>query len=309
MGNPIIAVGSSVGIRKEIVPGTPLVVDTWLDLISEELDYEPVLLDAPTPIGTRQNDADFMIVTHHDGKGSFTYRPRHADIGKMLELILGVLNGGMYSPIFTNTAIPSFSCAVGKGGQNTIKLGGCKVNTAEFVSEANKPLVVCINLLAMNGLRDAVLVTPVYTTVKATKPYLHGNMTMDATGHAFLGGAAGPACRKLTITINNNLDGDAFTNSTTRVLIPEGLFTVTGAMEIAYNATTKAFWTDMVAASKVKWSVTWSDGTNNFEVNLVTKITGKLPAISGPEVSWLELGFVGVADATDSDVITASVSD
>lgn len=313
MGNPVLGIGSSVGMKLETTPGTKIALTTgaaWLDLVSEGLDHIPVLHRIAPVVGNRQAHGDFEFVSHSDGSGNIVARVRGDYLAALCDFVLGDSAAGVYYPIVDDSAdLPTYTVEGVKGGQNNVRLVGCKCNTATFRSETNSPLQVELNVVAMSGERDAVdLATPSYTSWLATPPMMHGGMSFDATDEAWLGGASGPECRMIEWTLNNNLDIEGYTNSTDRKIIPVGLFEVTGSMEIPYNSVTKGFWAEMVAAAKVKFQVEYSDGSATLTVDFVVKLEGELPKIAGPENVWLTLNFHGVADATDVHAIEMTVA-
>lgn len=311
MSKPIIGISASVGFKVEAVPGTPISLTggQWLDIVSESLDYKPVLHSIDPAVGNRQKNADFEFISHHDGGGTVATRVYNAYADELMYLIFGELSGGYYQPILNNTELPTSTWEVDKAGANNLRLAGVKINTASFKSETNNPLELTLELLSMSGARDpGDLQAMDISGWRSTIPFIHNLMSFDATGHAFLGGADGPECRAIEFTINNNLDPEGWTNSQTRKIIPEGLFGVEGNMEIPYNSTTKGFWAEMVAASKVKFSIEYSNGANSLVFDFVVKLDGDLPGISGTEAMWLTLNFHGVADAVDAYCLRASLT-
>lgn len=313
MSKPVLGIASNVGFKLEGTPGDKesLTGGNWLDLVSETLNYKPVMATEETLTGSRQAQAELHFLSHNDGGGTVICRPRHDHIAVLLNQIFGDVDSGTYRPILTNTELPTMTVECGKAGMNDVRLIGVKVNTAKFSSSANQPLMLELALLAMSGERDqGDLETVVHTAWLAQKPYMHGNITMDATAHAFLGGATGPDPRALEFTINNNLEGgdDSYANSTDRKFIPEGVFTLEGSMEIPYNTVTKAFWATLVAVTKVKFTVVYSDGTNTITFAFVVKLDGELPGIADRQAQWITMPFHGVADATDVYCVTATPS-
>ena len=304
--DPHLGIETEVLLKKEGTPGTQEAMTAGsehLDLVSEGLDYVPVLSSYPAIAGDRQRWAGAEHVSHNDGGGSIVCRPRSAQLDNLIELILGGA-----SPLLTDaTELDRFTVEVTKAGEDTLALVGCKVNTATFRSSANEPLELELNVIASSGVRGGAHTAWVSTQVDAEKPFMHGGLVMSGD-EAWLKGADDSfnvEIRSIEFTLNNNLDADAYCNSTDRRLIPLGLFTMEGSMEIPYNAVTSGFWTEMVNAAKVKFTATWTDAdTNTFVAAFVVKIDGELPKISGPEQVWLSLNFHGVADLADTVCIT-----
>jgi len=312
-GNPLLGIGTIAALKKEGTPGTKESLATgaaFLDPISEALDYVPVLHRIAPIAGARQADADHEFVSHHDGSGTLTQRVRGATIEDVVELILGDITATEYHPIVDDaTDLPQFTLEMQKAGESEVRLIGCKTNTATFRSTTNEPLELEMNIVAMSGERDGGDHTAFDNTAWiAVAPMMHGQMSIDATAEAWLGGATGPECRTFEFTINNNLDIEGYTNSQTRKIIPVGMFELTGSMEIPYNATTAGFWVEMVNAAKVKFEVAYTDGVNTMTCAFVVKIDGTLPAITGPENVWVTLDFHGVADAVDAHCIEITIT-
>lgn len=296
--NPVLGIGCSLGLKAESVAGTKVSLSSnasFLDLSEESLDYKPVKYESESPIGGRiQNDGDKSVVTHHDGGGDFSHRPHAIDIDEFMALLLAGTDSTYRVPFTSQSAdMTTFTLELDKAGMNNMRLIGCKLNSATFKSEANQPLVISSNIVAMSGERNqADFTTPVYTSLGL--PFMHGGMSFDATGVTWLGGANGPACKSMEFTINNNLviDDSSFCNSTTRKIIPVGLFACEGSMEIPYNATSKAFWQAIVDLDVVPFTLTYDDNdgtTAQFIFN--THIDGELPKISDRKNLWVPLKF------------------
>ena len=312
MSNPSLGIETSVLLKKESTPGTRVALTTGAvhcDLVDESLDYIPVLTDLPVLTGNRQRRATMDFVSHNDGGGSFTIRPRSAQMDQLLELILGKANVGAWEPITDDaTDLPQFTVEVNKAGQDKVALVGCKVNTARFTSEENSPLLCELAVIAMSGERNSAQTSFSPTQLDDENPYMHSGLAFSGSSSWLDDGTASgnPEVRSFEFTINNNLEIDVFTNATTRRIIPVGLFTLEGSFVIPYNATTKGFWTDMIAAAKVKFTSTWTDNSGStLAIDFVVKLDGELPKISGPENQWLTINFHGVADTTDTVAISA----
>lgn len=313
MSNPVLGIETTVIIKEETSPGTREACTSgdMLDLVSEMLDYKPILLDVPVLAGNRQKEAGMNFVSHHDGGGSIVCRPRSAQLANILPLIFGALDGSDHVPITDDaTDLKSFTIECAKGGQDEIALIGTKVNQATFRSEQNMPLELELNVFSLKGERNTGAPTTwLPAEMDAEPPFMHGGLAFTSAHVWFDDGATSynPEARSVEITINNNLDSDAFTNLTTRRLLPPGLFKLTGSMVIPYNAVTKGFWADMVAATKFKFTGTWTDSdTSTLALAIVAKLDGDLPQISGPETQWLTLNFHGVFDTTDTFCIKAT---
>jgi len=310
MGNPSLGIETSVIIEEEVTPGTRITcaAGEMLDLVSETLDYKPVLADLPTLAGNRQTNAGMKFVSHNDGGGGFVFRPRAAQMPTICALALGALDVAVHVPITDDaTDLTTATIEVSKAGQNELALMGAKFNETTFRSEQNMPLEIEVAVLSLKGERDTGSPTAwVPTQMDAEKPFMHGGLAFTSAHAWFDDGATSynPEARSVEITLNNNLDGEAFTNAVTRRILPPGLFTLTGNIVIPYNATTKGFWADQVAATKVKFTATWTDAdANTIAMAIVAKLEGDLPQISGPETQWITLNFVGVADITDTECV------
>jgi hypothetical protein len=285
-----------------------VVVDVALDLLEEDLHLTPIQFEGDSVIGDRQSRGDQQWTSNVDGGGSFSWRPRYTDIDNMLELLFGNTALTYHVPILNQTELGTATIEINKAAQNNIQLAGCKFNSIEFKSEGNGALICAAEVLAMTGTKDTTLQTPNYAFLAANPPFLHKNLSIDATGHAWLGGATGPSCREIHFTISNNLIGDAFTNAEGRDLIPEGVFSVEGGMTIPYNSTTKAFYADLLASNMVSFTAEFSDGTHTLEFIFNVKLFGDLPKIGAREVQWLELEFKGKVDTVDTYAVQAKIS-
>jgi len=313
MGNPALGIETAVLLKEESTPGTREDCSTGaehLDLINETLDYKPMLFDGPVFAGDRQKRATMDFVTHHDGGGSVVCRPRSAQLENMLPLIFGAVDTDHVPITDDATDLKAFTVECTKSGQDQLALIGTKVNQATFRSEQNSPLELEMALFSLTGARNSGSFTSWAATQMDAEPvFMHGGLGFTSTHAWFDDGntSYNPECRSIEIVCNNNLDSEAFTNSTDRRLLPPGLFELTGNIVVPYNATTKGFWADMVAATKVKFTATWTDAdTSTFAIALVVKLEGDLPQISEAAHQWLTLNFHGVYDDTDAYCIRAT---
>jgi hypothetical protein len=167
----------------------------------------------------------------------------------------------------------------------------------------------------MSGERDVGdLAVPVYTGWMTKGMFMHGDMVIDTTDVPFLGGATPVPIRSIEFALNNNLDDSeaGFTNSTTRKIIPVGMFEVTGNMVVPYNTVTAGLIGSLVGSDKAKWGISYSDGVEigdyQLDFDFVTKFEGDLPAIASTDNQWLTLNFHGVVDVDDIKCATAEVT-
>ncbi len=313
---PTLGVGTSVALKTESSPGVRESITgggssvEFLDILSENLDYMPVLNAEHNLAGARQAQGDMQFISHNDGGGGIIFRPRYAQMAELFTLILAAVDT-TYRPSAKDTDLGRFTVECIKSGQNDLALIGCKMNTATFRSNQNTPLELELGIVASSGLRDPGDCTALdITTMAATDPFVHARLVMTSTDEAWLGGATPEPIRSMEITLNNNLDVEAYCNGIDRAVIPVGLFTMTGMMVVPYSSVTKAFWTEQAAKTKVEFSIEWEDGAsgNNMKFALVATVTGDLPKISGPETQWLTVNFNGITDATDVDCIAVTLA-
>ncbi len=315
MGRPLLGVNTSVAFIEETIPGTRESIvggdtsDEFLDVVNESLNYKPVSTRLAALANDRQSHGDFEFVSHNDGGGSVVCRPRHAQIADLLNFILGQLDIGVYTPVDDGTDLPMHTIECKKSGQSEVVLTGAKVNTATFRSTQNGPLELDMAIVAKAGERDpADLTVSNFVKMASETPFMHGGLALSSS-EAWLGSGTPEPVRSIEFTLNNNLDSDAYCNSVNRSVIPVGVFELSGNMEVPYNATTKGFWAEMVAAAKVKFTMTYTDAdSNTVAFAFAVKLEGDLPGISGPENVWLTLNFHGVMDATDADCISVTPS-
>lgn len=322
MSKPALGVPTFVGFLKEEASGTKIALGAsghFLDLISESFNYKAEMLNMETIIGSREMNKGHSIISHHDARGSCVFRPRADYTEELLELLLGLETVNTWSANDGSVPMETATFEISKGGTNEVRLIGMQPNTAKFSSTANQPLICDMAFLGRTGERDPGDLTDLtaidgYAEWKDGTPFMHGDLAIDATGHAFLGGATGPECRSIEFTIDNGMGEDDFVNSLTRTFVAEGEFKVNGSMEIAYNSVSKAFWTDQIAANKINFTMTYTDGENNTLVfAFCVKLEGELPSISDKGPQWLTLNFFGVADTdditpTDASGITATLT-
>lgn len=307
MSNPMLGIKSSVLLKKESVQGTRESLATGavhIDLISETLDHIPVMTDLPQIVGNRQKRASMAFVSHNDGGGSLICRPRNAQMAQLLELILGPTGALIVDDA---SDLSRFTLEVNKANTDKIALIGCKVNTAKFNSIANEPLTLDLGIIASKGDRNSGVFTAwAPTQVDTENPYMHGGLVMSGAEPWLNDGVTSNVeTRSIEFILSNNLITDAFCNDVNRRLIPLGLFSLEGNMEIPYNTITKGFWDEMINANKVKFTATWTNADlDTLVTNFVVKLKGNLPKIATAEPQWLTIDFEGVYDSVDAVCFT-----
>jgi len=308
-GNPIWGNNSSVLLKKEGTPGTrePLTTGAaHLDLISEDTESTPQILQLESPIGDRQQHSGMRIVTHEEAGGTVIFRPRAQCIDQVLELMFGLVASEYWVPEVGNTDLDRFTCEVNKFGLTEYAYTGCRANSLKLMSEQNGPLNAELNFLATSAERNpGDLTTPVYTTWNTGTPFMHKNLVVNATGYDFLGGASGLEVKSYEVTISNNLDADAFCNSANRSLMPIGALTLQGSLLIPYNAVTDGYLTAWAAGTKFKYNIQWEDAAlNNLELEVAAEIDGEGTKVeSEGEHKWLNLVHTGMIDVTDTNMV------
>ena len=301
-------VEGEAGTRQAIVGGAAS--DEFLDLVSESIDYKPVLNRLRPLVGTRISHGDFEFVSHHDGGGGLVCRPRHGQMAALMHLILGPVAAGHYYPVASDVDLPTFTLEVLKASMIEIALAGCKVNTATFRSAGNEPLTLELDIVGGSGERNPGDLTALNVTILAAeKPFMHGLLTPTFTTEAWLGGATPEPIRSVEIVLNNNLDAESYGNSVNRNVIPVGIFELTGTMEVPFNSTTKAFWTEMINATEVTFSLQWADpDAATLTFTITAKLDGDLPDIGDVDPQWLTVNFHGTYTVTNARAIDVEVS-
>lgn len=208
-----------IGVKEEVTEGTPVTVDSLLELISGDLALAEEGYHAEGMAGSRSHASARSRASLRRVTGSLQLQPNAAEWALLLPWILGAdVSSTTYALAET---LQPFTVTIDKDNGTDGKVftyNGCKVASATITAEQGGPVSLTMNVEARDEAIGNAGTFPSLTLNVATGPFIFS----DSSGAITVGGTAFPV-RRFSCTIDNQLDTERFLNSTTRSgLVPKG---------------------------------------------------------------------------------------
>lgn len=271
-----------------------------VDLVSESMINEKEVFDGSgSLIGGRQLNIADAVCLKESPAGSFTFRPRYADI---IPTFLLALSDGTTTPVPVESGeLDVFAIKVSKAAAYCELYTGCVVNQLKFVSEQNNPAEITIDALAKTCASSTL--TPDYTSIAGVAMVLHSDLTLG--GDAML---ASQKVYKVELTIKNNVDSELYANSKTRSVLQGGQFEVDLALDLDLTATLAGLWaTKYNAKTQVQVELTYDGGTPEFTISFNGIISNPLPQISSAGIQRATMQLSGRAIKSAAGAVTTNM--
>lgn len=312
---------ASIGYKKESEYGTAVVVDSFVEFTSEDLDWVPEWSDPAMShrVGRRVAASDRKVLVKQAVGGSFTTELFAKGNGKLFEAALGVAtstqaSGAAYQQLFTPATTDYLSSYTIQKG--VAPLGGGSISAQTYagmvcsgfeLSAPNagtptikwnwggKSLSTATEYAAASYISSNTLLSFVNGSVT-----IGGSLTVPTTTALASGGTATANVRSIDLTYDNGLDseGHNFGASGLRSRAPAlGLRTITGSMTIEYTSDTirDAYYAQTELALTLTFqTATAITGSYYPTVQLVApviRLEGELPKASAGEPVTLTVPF------------------
>lgn len=214
MADPIMGVQSRIGIKKEATEGSAETVDTLLELISGDIGLVEEGIHAQGMTGSRSHWSARTRANTRRVSGSITLNPNAAELAVLLPLILGAnASGTSYALAET---LQAFTAVLDKDNGTdgkTYTYNGCKVGRAVFSAEQGGMLTVQLDVEGRDEAIGNAGTFPSLSLNVATGPFIFSDAVISVGGSNY-------SFRRLSITVDNQLDAERFMNSQTRTAIP-----------------------------------------------------------------------------------------
>lgn len=183
--------------------------------------------------------------------GSLTIQPGDDELRELLPWIMGAAEGGIgpFTYALADTGLARFVTQDKK--TKVFTWAGCKVNRAVFRCSAGNPqLTVELDVM---GLTETVAASGTFPAIGASltadQPFLHHQLVFTHNAIVY-------NLDDLSVTIDNQLDGNNFKNSQTRLDLVKNGRIVTVDLTVAYGTPEAALYGLAVAgaAAELKWT-------------------------------------------------------
>ncbi|WP_062516488.1 phage tail tube protein [Demequina gelatinilytica] len=321
----------SIGVKKESVYGTPVVVDRFLEFTEESLEdsTEYGQGEGMRP-GQRGARLDRRVVNKIDAGGSITDEAKTKGLGLLLEAGLGgtptnveTSDSGVYQQVHTLTkgAHPSYTLQKGipkldGSGVETYTFPGSQASSIEFDASANDILKVSLEWMCREVLRDVAYAAPSYPVdaelfhlTHAALTFSDGTLTVPTTtALASITGAATATARTVNVKIEQGLDGEGWNiggqGRRTRANVV-GRATVSGSAEFEFDNEEMAdAYLDQTTLSLVLTFTHPSTigSSSNPVLQIVIpaiRLEGAVPTSAGGDVITVSADYTALEDGTN----------
>ncbi len=310
-------VDAQLGIVDEVMYGTAVTVDRFLEFVSESMQGGPAHRDIQLAgLGRSRHLRDDRIRTYPASvDGSVSFELLDTNFALFLKHLFGKITTVGTGPDYRHTAEPddatggfgeSFTMQIGKpdiaGVVQPFTYAGCKVSSFDMSAAIGDPLVIDANINAQSVVTSVALASKSYPT--DARPYIFVDGTLSV-------GASNVPLRGFKITVDHGLNVE-------RMLLGSGLhsepiahspFVLSGELDTEFQDLTD--FTAWAAGTQAQMILTFDSlrtlGAVTYTVVVtipLTKYTGSLPVVGGPGIVQQPLPFVGLKNLAD-EIISA----
>lgn len=312
---------AQIGIKKETVFGTAVVVDTFVEFTEEDLTWMPTFAQgAGMRVGQRLDYSDRRVLVKEEVGGSFTVEGQTKGLGKLIEAALGgtgtstLIAGSAYQQLFTPTTTDLLSSytiqkgipPIGGGATTPVTFSGMVCTGFEIaVGNASIP-TLAFSWMGKDKNTATALATASYPTAVSELSFVHGaitvggTVTVPTTTALGSGGTVAANIREFNLTFDNGLDTDGFNlggsgkRSRQQVL---GKRAITGSLTAEFDSVTlRDAWLNQTdTAIVVTFATTTAISGANFPalqlVIPLVRFEGSIPSASAGAPVTLSIDF------------------
>lgn len=310
---------SSIGLKKETVFGTAVVVDKFYEFTEEDFAWVPTFAQAAGQrAGQRVSAADRRVLVKEETTGTLTVEAVTKGLGALFEAALGtatstiISTGPAYQQVFTPStdSLPSYTIQKGipllSGAVSPQTYAGC-VCSGFSMSGANGAIpTVAFSFLGKSVDTAASYATAAYPASNQLLSFINGSITIGGTvtpptaSALAVGGTAAANIRDFALTWENGLDQNGFNFGAggKRSRKPAlGLRMGTGTITAEYDSNTLR--DAYLAQSDLSLVLTFASlvpiSSGVFPTIQVTipniRLDGELPKAAGGDVVTQSIGF------------------
>jgi len=292
------------GFKTEVTPGTPVVADKFIPVLSAGFEVDEERLQSQGLRG--RTFAGCVKPGRRTISGEFETELFGVGIASMLKHMFGSVSttgAGPYTHTYTpgNLGNLAFTAeeAIPNGAGTTygFQFGGCKFTEWTMSASVGEFVTVSGNISAQNVTTG---ITPAVASYADSCPFtfVEASLTLDGSPLA--------EAEAFSITMSNGLrtDSHRLGSRNIRNQSHNAFREVTGEFEVEFTDLDLA---DLyLSGDDAALVVTLDNGTESIVVTLATiKLTGSLPSLDGPDVIKQTVPFMAYSETADADVIEA----
>lgn len=307
-------IAHQIGLAEESTWGTIVTPTRFVEFVSESLEKRKTIATSNGIRSGRRYGGSGRRIARHDAGGQITVEVARAGFGVFFKHLLGnVVTANPVGTVYTHTITPG--TLLGKG--LTIQKGiekpdgtvqaftyeGCKVVAAEL-SIAQDGLLMCtFDIDSQQETTATALASATYTT-PVVFTYSEGTLKKDTVAVASVRSV--PSLR-----IQNNLNVERFFLGNTGLKeepINTPFDVLNGSLDVEFRNLTdfyNAFSADTELELELGFVGGVIEGAHNYEFKVTltnVRLEGETPKITGPELVYQSIPFVGLDDATNPAV-------
>lgn len=303
-------IAHQLGFKAETTWGTPVVVDRFLEFTSETLERRQNTAVSNGIKSGRRYGGNGRRITRFDAGGTINMEIATKGFGLWFHYLLGAVStvntvGTVYTHTFTPGTLLTKSMTIQKGIEKpdgTVQpftYEGCKVLSMDLSNDQDGLLMGAFEIDAQQEVTGTALASASYTAPTVFS-YAEGLVKKD--------GATMASVRSVgSLKIANNLLTDRYFLGSlgqkaeqTNVPFDE----ISGNLDVEFQNLTDTYNTfaaDTACILILKYTGGIIEGAHNFDLQITInncRFEGETPKVSGPELVYQNVPFVGLDHAT-----------
>jgi len=303
-------ISHSFGFKEESTWGTAVVVDKWVEFTSETLERRQNTAVSNGIKAGRRYGGSGRRITRQDAGGTVNFEVATNKFGTFFKQLLGSVSsvntvGTVWTHTFTPGTLTGKSMTIQKGIEKPdgtvapFTYPGAKVVSLDFSNDQDGLLMMAAEFTAKQELTATALAAPTYTTPTV---FSYSEGTLKKGGVTMASVRSVPSLK----IMNNLLDERYFLGSTGLKAEPLNVpfDTISGALDVEFQNTTDtydAFAADTQLILVLLYEGAIIEGAHKFTVQITlnnVRFEGETPKVSGPELVYQNVPFVGLDHAT-----------
>lgn len=307
-------IAHQLGLAEETAWGDATTPNRFVEFVSETMQRNNIIATSQgIRSGTRYGGQGRRIA-RHDATGSITFEVARTGFGVFFEYLLGAVNsantvGSVWTHTFTPGSLLGKSLNFQKGvekADGTVQAftyPGSKLVAAEFSVAQDGLLMMTLDVDSEQEITGTALASASYTT-PVIFTYSEGTLKKDTVTVASVRSVP-------SVRIQNNLLVERFFLGNTgtkdeQLNVP--FDAITGSLDVEFQNLTdfyNAFAADTELELQLLFEGATIESTHKYTFQLTianARLEGETPKVSGPELVYQSIPFVGLDDATDPAV-------
>lgn len=309
-------IAHQLGLKEEATWGTPVVVDRFVEFTSESLERRQNVAVSNGIRSGRRYGGQGRRITRHDAGGTVTTEVAASGFGIFFDQLLGSVAtvedsvGAAWSHTFTPGDLTGKSLTLQKGVETTdgtveaFTYPGSKILSADFSVDQDGLLMAAWGVDAKTEDPAIALASASYTA-PIIFTYSEGTLSVDGTPKANVRSVG-------SLQIVNNLLTERFFlgnqgQKEEQTNVP--FDTLAGSLDVEFQNLTDfydLFAADTSAELALEFIGPVITGAHNYELEITladVRFEGETPKVSGPELVYQNIPFVGL-DPASGDAVT-----